>query len=463
MLRAYIFNSCIQNNYTIASIFDHLFRTIKIEYPLINIAYIRSDNAGCYHNGPLLLSLPEIGKRNGITVARYDFSEPQTGKDICDRKIAPMKAHIRRYVNENHDVVSAEDMKLALKSHGGLKGCRAAVVEVDSSKDLNESNKRPDISLLYNFQYETSGIRVWKAYEVGKGKLLTYKDHQIQPQQVASLKVVKPFGPRQKERGFISNASRVTQAEIFSCSETTCILTFSSESEAQAHMDTGKHCRELESVSLYDEIRKKWAEKVTGINTVAKPTPNVSTPAEVGESRVPDAVCSMGWALKTTKKKTRFGEKVRGYLIEKFQAGEISGTKADPQTVSREMKFKKDANGKLFFLPDEWKTPQQIKSFFSRHSATLRQQQIGVVGVENDTEQELMEEDMEAWETEATRQDLREAISSQMRQEHPIQVGEINICDLSLAGKLQNLKITQPKAVSGELGLDIQGSQARKK
>ena len=71
-------------------------------------------------------------------------------------------------------------------------------------------------SLLYNFQYETSGIRVWKAYEVGKGKLLTYKDYQIQPQQVASLKVVKPFGPRQKERGFISNASRGTQAEIFS-------------------------------------------------------------------------------------------------------------------------------------------------------------------------------------------------------------------------------------------------------
>ena len=34
-------------------------------------------------------------------------------------------------------------------------------------------------------------------------------------------------------------------------------------------MDTGKHCPELESVSLYDEIRKKWAEKVNGINTVA--------------------------------------------------------------------------------------------------------------------------------------------------------------------------------------------------
>ena len=127
-------------------------------------------------------------------------------------------------------------------------------------------------------------------------------------------------------------------------------------------MDTGKHVRELESVSLYDEIRKKWAEIVTGINTVAKPTPSVFTPFELGESRVCDGVRSMGWALKATKKRTRFGEK--DYLIEKFGAGEISGNKADPQTVSREMNFKKDANGKLFFQPDDWKTAQQIKSFF---------------------------------------------------------------------------------------------------
>ncbi|CAB4024260.1 Hypothetical predicted protein [Paramuricea clavata] len=171
----------------------------------------------------------------------------------------------------------------------------------------------------------------------------------------------------------------------------------------------------------------------------------------------------MGWALKTTKRRPRFGKNVKGYLIEKFQAGETSGNKADPRTVSREMKFKKDGNGKLFFQPDEWKTAQQIKSFFSRYSATLRRQQIGVVGEEEEKEQELTEEDMEAWETEATLQDLRDAIYSQMRQEHPIQVGEINICDLSLAGKLQNLKIVQLKTVSSELGSNIQGSQARKK
>ena len=98
-----------------------------------------------------------------MNLIRYDFSEPQAGKDICDRKTAPMKAHIRRFVNENNDVTTAEEMKKALESHGGLRGCRVAVVEIDLSKDLHEANKIPYISLLYNFKFEDSGIRVWKA------------------------------------------------------------------------------------------------------------------------------------------------------------------------------------------------------------------------------------------------------------------------------------------------------------
>ncbi len=98
---------------------------------------------------------------------------------------------------------------------------------------------------------------------------------------------------------------------------------------------------------------EEWAERVTGISTVAKPTPSVFMQVEAKESKEFGGVRSMGWAMKTTKKRPRFGEKVKGYLIEKFQAGETSGNKADPQTVSREMKFKKDANGELFFQPDE--------------------------------------------------------------------------------------------------------------
>ena len=133
----------------------------------------------------------------------YDFSDPQAGKDICDRKTAPMKAHIRRWVNEKHDVITAEDMKQALESHGGLKGCRAAVVEVDITKDISRDNKIPGISLLNNFLFEESGIRTWKAYNVGPGRLLAYGELSIKNHEATGLKVIQPFSPRSKEWGTI--------------------------------------------------------------------------------------------------------------------------------------------------------------------------------------------------------------------------------------------------------------------
>ena len=64
------------------------------DYPSINIAYLKSDNAGYYHNGMLLLSLKSMGERTGICIKRYDYSDPQSKKDVCDRKIAPLKGHI---------------------------------------------------------------------------------------------------------------------------------------------------------------------------------------------------------------------------------------------------------------------------------------------------------------------------------------------------------------------------------
>ena len=204
-----------------------------------------------------------------MNLIRYDFSESQAGKDICDRKTAPMKAHIRRFVNENNDVTTAEEMKKALESHGGLRGCRVAVVEIDPSKHLHEANKIPDISLLYNFKFEDSGIRVWKTHNIEEGKLLKYKNLQIQPQDIPSLVVKQPFGPRQKECGVIGERV-VSQSDFFSCSESTCVLTFKSERETQAHMGSRKHVKELKSVSLYDTIRLRRTERVKRISNVAQ-------------------------------------------------------------------------------------------------------------------------------------------------------------------------------------------------
>ena len=80
-----------------------------------------------------------------------------------------MKARIKRWVNEKHDVITAENMKEALESHGSLKGCRVAVVKVNTTKSLGVENKIPGISLLNNFLFEERGVCASKAYNVGPG------------------------------------------------------------------------------------------------------------------------------------------------------------------------------------------------------------------------------------------------------------------------------------------------------
>ena len=96
----HLFKQCKQDWFAVASIIEGRLKTVKTEQPFITEAFLCSDNGACYHNVPLLFALRAIGSRTGIQIKRYDFSEPQAGKDIGDRKIAPMKARIRRYVNE---------------------------------------------------------------------------------------------------------------------------------------------------------------------------------------------------------------------------------------------------------------------------------------------------------------------------------------------------------------------------
>ena len=60
-----------------------------------------------------------------------------------------MKGHIKRWVNEKHDVIRAEDMKAALESHGGIKGCRVAVAEVDITREKKNKTKQKTKIIRY--------------------------------------------------------------------------------------------------------------------------------------------------------------------------------------------------------------------------------------------------------------------------------------------------------------------------
>lgn len=102
---AHLFDSCTQDWFAVTSIAENLLCNIRSIYPCVKTAYFRSDEAGCYHNNLLIVALKDVGVRTGITVKQYDYSEPQQGKDICDRIICPLKYSIQMYCNEGNDIL----------------------------------------------------------------------------------------------------------------------------------------------------------------------------------------------------------------------------------------------------------------------------------------------------------------------------------------------------------------------
>ena len=53
---------------------------------------------------------------------------PKEGKGEADRLAATCKCHIRIYLNEGPNVMTAKEMKEALLSHGGVEGVRVALL-----------------------------------------------------------------------------------------------------------------------------------------------------------------------------------------------------------------------------------------------------------------------------------------------------------------------------------------------
>ena len=165
-----IVKNCNQDSSVVIRIMEHILRTLKTENPEISTAFFRQDNAGCYHNATMLAACRSMGDVTGIAVSRVDFSDPQGGKGPCDRKAATIKVHVRRFVNEGHDVQTPKDLETAMLSAEGVPGVRVTLVDSLGIKD--SPIKLDGISLINNLPYTGASMRVWRSYNVGCGKII---------------------------------------------------------------------------------------------------------------------------------------------------------------------------------------------------------------------------------------------------------------------------------------------------
>ena len=92
----HIFEKSNQDWFAVCSVLECLVHQLVQIAPNLKDIFLRSDNAGCYHNAALIINAPAIAAKGGLTLKNYSFSEANSGKDVCDRKIAPLKVPLKR-------------------------------------------------------------------------------------------------------------------------------------------------------------------------------------------------------------------------------------------------------------------------------------------------------------------------------------------------------------------------------
>ena len=64
----HVFDQVIQDSEAVLAILQDILVKIKARNPKVENAYMRSDNAGCYHSAQTILNLPQLSKVTGITI-----------------------------------------------------------------------------------------------------------------------------------------------------------------------------------------------------------------------------------------------------------------------------------------------------------------------------------------------------------------------------------------------------------
>ena len=161
----------------------------------------------------------------------------------------------------------------------------------------------------------------------------------------------------------------------------------------------------------------------------------------VSSSPPSDQAVRMGWALpKPRAGSSRFTKKVKNYLTARFDLGEQTGRKADPQQVSSDMRKTTDEQNNRLFDRKEWVTKSQVQGFFSRLASSRGRQQ-------DPTEVDLNSRDLLREEEETDRQYLIEEVTQELRPQHPLSYDAFNLCECAKENKWIQFNIPMLKQI----------------
>ncbi|XP_052696065.1 uncharacterized protein LOC128174590 [Crassostrea angulata] len=318
---AHMLDGVRQDWLAVACLLEDTLHHVKLQLPSTTRAFIRSDNAGCYHCGNLWLAIPGISRRTGVFIDRYDYSEAQSGKSYCDAKIAHMRGKFSKVVASGYNILTAANMKSAIDLYEGTTGCQAAHVKLQGFPPSTAKCPIKGITKISNVKFEPKHLTTWRAFNIGTGKQLPIEHEN---NDLAELEIISDFVLKSGSVGHIQNPKESNDVvdssddHAFNCPEAGCTQIFTRYSEMQNHCLIGNHTYQLQARSSYDDIKMRWMDACC---TLSEDTLKYS---KTGEG-VTEQVCvqsDMGWALKKERKSARFSDDLKSYLSDIFLQGE---------------------------------------------------------------------------------------------------------------------------------------------
>lgn len=226
--------------------------------------------------------------------------------------------------------------------------------------------------------------------------------------------------------------------KLFTCPVDGCVRCFQQYGSLENHLQYGSCKLVPERENLFDKAKICYRDKLLHDRGIHPVLASATLRVPAGHIK------PKGWALKVTKKATRFNEKQKKYLEEKFFLGQETGHKVEAVTVAQEMRYAKDEEGSRRFTLDEFLTPQQVQSFFSRMSAKLRNRQ-----------EEIHEEDTTAAEDQAAFSRTRADVLEKCQLIHPVVYDSFNLCALYTSNGFKKLSVNLLRSICEYFDLDV--------
>lgn len=327
------------------SIADVVLTKFREDCPQIKNVYIKTDNAGCYHANSSVELMNSILKKHGINLIRYDYNEPQRGKDVCDREAAYVKTRYRNYLDRDsqNKISNAKQLLDAIMADGGPKQAKGVVISIDKSQTVIKNNQKiPNIKNYHSYvPVGNNSMKYFEYFEIGTGKIIECGEVEIDFSITMETDWI--FSHRQNiEMSFGPSKDK------FMCSEPKCRAMFSTIDDLLCHENSNFHDYG-NLVSSMDKVRnvymsKNYIQQLPSSRIVAESVNLSDTDANLFIQQY-----EFGWA-RPVRNLSRFSEKQKLFIQKLFEIGEKTKKKLSPDQMANRMKTEKLENGKYILF-----------------------------------------------------------------------------------------------------------------